>query len=51
MWKKRPYGQLAKVAEAQALRMAFPQFSAGYTMEEMQGKTGADDWSGSDDRR
>ena len=46
MWKKRPYGQLAKVAEAQALRMAFPEFSAGYTMEEMQGKTGADDWSG-----
>ena len=46
MWKKRPYGQLAKVAEAQALRMAFPEFSAGYTMEEMQGKTGADDWAG-----
>ena len=47
MWKTRPYGQLAKVAEAQALRMAFPEFSAGYTMEEMQGKTGADDdWSG-----
>ena len=46
MWKKRPYGQLAKVAEAQALRMAFPEFSAGYTMEEMQGKTGADDWDG-----
>jgi phage recombination protein Bet len=46
MWKKRPYGQLAKVAEAQALRMAFPEFSAGYTMEEMQGKTGQDDWSG-----
>jgi len=47
MWRKRPYGQLAKVAEAQALRMAFPEFSAGYTMEEMQGKTGQDDdWSG-----
>jgi phage recombination protein Bet len=47
MWKKRPYGQLAKVAEAQALRMAFPEFSAGYTAEEMQGKTGADDdWAG-----
>jgi phage recombination protein Bet len=47
MWKKRPYGQLAKVAEAQALRMAFPEFSAGFTMEEMQGKTGQDDdWSG-----
>jgi len=46
MWKKRPYGQLAKVAEAQALRMAFPEFSAGYTMEEMQGKTLHDEWSG-----
>jgi phage recombination protein Bet len=47
MWKKRPYGQLAKVAEAQALRMAFPEFSAGYTMEEMQGKAGQDDdWAG-----
>jgi len=47
MWKKRPYGQLAKVAEAQALRMAFPEFSAGYTMEEMQGRTGQDDdWAG-----
>ena len=38
--------QLAKVAEAQALRMAFPEFSASHTMEEMQGKTGADDWAG-----
>ena len=26
--------------------MAFPEFSAGYTMEEMQGKTGQDDWAG-----
>lgn len=39
MWKKRPYGQLAKCAESQALRMAFPEFSAGYTAEEMEGKT------------
>jgi len=46
MWKKRPYGQLAKVAEAQALRMAFPEFSSGYTMEEMQGKTLHDDFTG-----
>lgn len=39
MWKKRAYGQLAKCAESQALRMAFPEFSAGYTAEEMEGKT------------
>lgn len=45
MWKKRAYGQLAKCAESQALRMAFPEFSAGYTAEEMQGKTG-DDFDG-----
>lgn len=38
MWKKRPYGQLAKCAESQALRMAFPEFSAGYTAEEMEGR-------------
>lgn len=40
MWKKRAYGQLAKCAEAQALRMAFPEFSGGApTAEEMEGKT------------
>jgi phage recombination protein Bet len=40
MWRKRPYGQLAKCAEAQALRMAFPEFSGGIpTAEEMEGKT------------
>ena len=41
MWKKRAYGQLAKCAEAQALRMAFPEFSGGQpTAEEMEGKAG-----------
>jgi phage recombination protein Bet len=40
MWKKRPYGQLSKCAEAQALRMAFPEFSGGMvTAEEMEGKS------------
>lgn len=39
MWRKRPYGQLAKVAEAQALRMAFPELIGGAnTAEEMEGK-------------
>lgn len=39
MWTKRPYGQLAKVAEAQALRMAFPELLGAETAEEMEGKT------------
>lgn len=38
MWTKRPYGQLAKVAEAQALRKAFPEFGAQPTADEMEGK-------------
>jgi phage recombination protein Bet len=39
MWRKRPYGQLAKTAEAQALRMAFPELTGGAnTAEEMEGK-------------
>lgn len=38
MWEKRARGQLAKVAEAQALRMAFPEEMADYTAEEMEGK-------------
>ena len=44
MWRKRPYGQLAKVAEAQALRMAFPELLGGSnTAEEMEGKAITDD--------
>lgn len=40
MWVKRPYAQLAKCAEAQALRMAFPELVGGIpTAEEMEGKT------------
>lgn len=40
MWTKRPFGQLAKCAEAQALRKAFPDtVSAAPTAEEMAGKT------------
>ncbi|MEQ1915174.1 MAG: phage recombination protein Bet [Gallionella sp.] len=38
MWKKRPYGQVAKCAEAQALRKAFPEFGSQPTADEMEGK-------------
>ncbi|GAN72149.1 hypothetical protein ASY01nite_14360 [Acetobacter syzygii] len=39
MWKKRAFGQLAKCAEAQALRMAFPEQTGGTnTDDEMDGK-------------
>lgn len=39
MWKKRPFGQLAKCAKAQALREAFPELGAAPTADEMEGKT------------
>jgi phage recombination protein Bet len=38
MWKRRPYAQLAKCAEAQALRKGFPEVGAQPTADEMEGK-------------
>lgn len=38
MWSRRPYAQLAKCAEAQALRKAFPEFGAQLTADEMEGR-------------
>ncbi|AKJ28763.1 phage recombination protein Bet [Caldimonas brevitalea] len=39
MWQKRPRGQLAKCAAAQALRIAFPEIASQATAEEMEGKS------------
>lgn len=39
MWRKRARGQLAKCAEAQALRKAFPEVGSAPTADEMEGKT------------
>lgn len=38
MWQRRPYGQISKCAEAQALRKAFPEVGSQPTADEMDGK-------------
>jgi phage recombination protein Bet len=39
MWMRRPRGQIAKCAQAQALRIAFPEIASQPTADEMEGKT------------
>lgn len=43
MWKKRPYAQLAKCTEAQALRKGWPEIGNEPTAEEMEGKSFANE--------
>lgn len=43
MWTKRVRGQISKCAQAQALRMAFPEIGAAPTAEEMEGKALSED--------
>ena len=43
MWKKRPYAQLAKCTEAQALRKGWPEIGSEPTAEEMEGKSFANE--------
>ncbi len=43
MWLRRVRGQIAKCAEAQALRRAFPELCSAMTAEEMEGKSIGDD--------
>lgn len=43
MWRKRPRGQIAKCAEAQALRKGWPEIDQGVTAEEMEGNHGERD--------
>lgn len=51
MWSKRVYGQISKCAQAQALRMAFPELGAAPTAEEMEGKMSIiDNDAGTSDR-
>jgi phage recombination protein Bet len=38
MWQKRPFAQLNKCTESQALRKAFPEFGSQQTADEMEGK-------------
>ncbi len=45
MWTKRTYGQLAKCAEAQALRKAFPEIGSEPTADEMVGKSINDEYA------